>query len=105
MFAKIDQSNILSSYYKIREHCLLTMRHNLCEDSKRHLHRGMLIRLGMMEECVIVLDEELSKARAPLDSYLSIRLTLLLIVAREAGVHDLSGLYRRKHKAQGVSPG
>lgn len=31
-----------------------------------------------MEECIIILDDELSKAQAPLDSYLSIRLTLFL---------------------------
>jgi len=32
----------------------------------------------MMEECVFILDEELNKAKGPLDSYLSMRLTLFL---------------------------
>src|SRR5437868_13498847 len=46
--------------------------------TKRHLHRGLLIRLSMMEESIIILDEELSKSQGPLNTYLSIRLTLFL---------------------------
>jgi hypothetical protein len=78
MFEKMDQDSILRSYYNIRELYLLQMRQNLCDDSKRHLHRGLLIRLGMMEECIIILNEELNKAHSPLDGYLSMQLTLFL---------------------------
>ena len=78
MYAKMDRNYILKSYYDIREQYLFVMRQNLCDDSKKHLHRGLLMRLSMMEEWIIILDEELSKAQAPLDSYLSARLTLFL---------------------------
>ena len=78
MFAKMDRDNILTSYYDIREQHLLNTHQNLRDEAKRHLHRGLLIRLGMMEEVIVMLDAELSKARTPLDGYLSIRLTLFL---------------------------
>lgn len=78
MFAKMDRDNILTSYYDIREQYLLNTHQNLRDHAKRHLHRGLLVRLGMMEEVIVILDAELSKARTPLDGYISIRLTLFL---------------------------
>lgn len=78
MFVNMNRDNILRSYYNIRDQYLLRIHKNLGDDAKRHLHRGLLARIGMMEEAVVVLHEELSKAQKPLDHYLSTRLTLLL---------------------------
>lgn len=74
----IDRDKILSSHHEIRQKYLLTMHQKLSEDTKRHLHRGFLIRLGMMEESLLILNEELGKIQGPISSYLSIRLTLFL---------------------------
>jgi hypothetical protein len=54
------------------------MRQNLSDDTKRHLQRGFLLRLSMMEEVTIILDDELCKAQGPLSQHLAIRLTLFL---------------------------
>src|SRR6266850_1202625 len=78
MFGKIHKNLILESHSGIRAHFLLRLRQDLCEDAKRHLHRGLMVRLGMLEEAILILDEELSKAQNPLSSYLAIRLTLFL---------------------------
>ena len=78
MFGKIDRNHILELHSSIREHFLLRLRQDLCEDAKRHLHRGLMVRLGMREEAALILDKELSKAQNPLSHYLSIRLTLFL---------------------------
>ncbi len=66
------------SYRWVREQYLCDMRHLLPENVKRHLHRGFLVRVAMMDESVITINEELTKAQKPLGSYLSARLTLLL---------------------------
>lgn len=78
MFSKIDRDGILTAHSNIRERYLLRMRQNLSEDTKRHLQRGFLLRLSMMEEAVVILDDELSKAQGPLSHYMAIRLTLFL---------------------------
>lgn len=78
MVGKIHKDLILESHSGIRAHFLLRLRQDLCEDAKRHLHRGLMVRLGMLEEAILILDEELSKAQGPLGSYLAIRLTLFL---------------------------
>jgi len=78
MFGKIDLDTILTAHRDIRGQYLLRMRQNLGEDTKKHLHRGFLIRLSMMEEAIITIDEEINKAKLPISSYLAIRLTLLL---------------------------
>jgi hypothetical protein len=78
MFGKFNRESMLSSHSNIREQYLLRMRQNLSDDTKRHLHRGFLLRLSMMEEATIILDDELSKAQGPLSHHLAIRLTLFL---------------------------
>lgn len=78
MFGKIDKNHILESHSGIRAHFLLRLRQDLCDDAKRHLHRGLMVRLGMLEEAILILDEELSEAQTPLGSYLAVRLTLFL---------------------------
>lgn len=61
MFGKIDRDSMLTSHSNIRERYLLRMRQNLSDDTKRHLQRGFLLRLSMMEEAVGILDDELKR--------------------------------------------
>ena len=74
----IDITKALTSYRWVREQYIFDKRHLLPENVKRHLHRGFLVRVAMMDESVITINEELTKAQKPLGSYLSARLTLLL---------------------------
>jgi hypothetical protein len=77
-FGKIQRKPILKAHSSMREHFLLRLRQDLCEGAKKHLHRGLMMRLAMLEEALLILDEEVSKAQEPLDQYLSVRLTLFL---------------------------
>lgn len=78
MFGKIDRDSILTSHRDIREQYFYRLRQNLSADTKRHVWRGFLFRLSMMEEAIIILDDELSKAQGPLSPHLAIRLSLFL---------------------------
>lgn len=78
MFGKINRESMLTSHSNIREQYLLRMRQKLSGETKRHLHRGFLLRLSMMEEATIILDDELSEAQGPLSHHAAIRLTLFL---------------------------
>jgi hypothetical protein len=78
MFGKIDRAKILTSHSEIRRQYLVRLQQDLSDHTKRHLHRGFLVRLNMMEEALITLDDEIRKAQVPLSSYLATRLTLLL---------------------------
>lgn len=78
MSDKLRLDDFLNSHLDIRENFLLKLRNNICDGAKKHLHRGMMQRLAMMEEAICTLDQEIGKSEEPLDRYLATRLTLLL---------------------------
>jgi hypothetical protein len=78
MFEKIRRDDFLNSHIEIHEIFLLKLQNNLCDGAKKHLHRGMIMRLKMMEEAILTLDQEIGKSEEPLNHYLATRLTLLL---------------------------
>ena len=78
MFEKIRRDDFLNSHIEIHEIFLLKLQNNLCDGAKKHLHRGMIMRLKMMEEAILTLDQEIGKSEEPLDPYLATKLTLLL---------------------------
>ncbi len=78
MFGKIRCDDFMQSHDRLRELVILRLRHNLCEDAKKHIQRGLIIRLGMMEEAILSFDSEMGKSNEPLNHYLVIKLTLFL---------------------------
>jgi hypothetical protein len=78
MFDSIDRDKILLDLASLRLKYLTDTRHRLTEGAIKHLHRGLLVRINMIEESVVVLDDELRRADGPLDSYLASKLTLLI---------------------------
>jgi len=74
----IDRDEILNSLHGLREQFIFGERSDFSEDTKRHLQRGFLVRLAMLEHVVTKLVDELSKADGPLSSYLAVELSLLL---------------------------
>jgi len=74
----INRDEIITSLYEIRERYILGKKDNMSEHVKKHLHRGFLVRLAMIEHSIVKLDTELGKAKGPLSSYLCIELSLLL---------------------------
>lgn len=78
MFKRIDLDTILRSHTEIRLKYILTMAQTLGEHTRRHLQRGFLNRLSMMEDSVLFLDDELNKIKGPISAYACIRLMLFL---------------------------
>jgi hypothetical protein len=78
MFDKIRFDDFLNSHIDIHEIFLLKLQKNLCDGAKKHLHRGLIMRLNMMGEAILTLDQEIGKSEEPLDHYLATKLTLLL---------------------------
>lgn len=78
MFATLDRDKMIDNFGNLRENYLLDLRHHLVERARKHLHRGFLIRVNMLEESVLTLDGKLRNANGPLSSYLATQLTLLL---------------------------
>lgn len=78
MFASLNKDKILNDFASTRMNYLFRVRHSACEGAQKHLHRGLLVRVNMMEESIVGLHEELRKANGPLSSYLASRLTLLV---------------------------
>lgn len=78
MFKKIPRDDFLQAHDKLREFFNLKLRHDLCEGAKKHIHRGLMVRLEMMEEAILSLDSEVGKFHEPLDHNLVIKLTLFL---------------------------
>ncbi|MEK6304643.1 MAG: hypothetical protein AABO41_28500 [Acidobacteriota bacterium] len=78
MYGKINRRQILTSHRRIREDYFFRMRQSLSEDTKRHLQRGLLSRLGMVEAAIIILDDEISETQSPMDHYLAEKLALFL---------------------------
>lgn len=78
MFDSIDRDKILHDLNGLRLKYLTDTRHRLSEGAIKHLHRGLLVRINMLEESVVVLDDELRRAGGPLDSYLASKLSLLI---------------------------
>lgn len=78
MFDTIRRDHFLKTHSNFRKWFLLKLRPNLSEDAKRHLERGLIVRLGMMEEAILTLDAEIGKSEKPIEHYLANRLTLFL---------------------------
>ena len=78
MFGSIDRDKILLDLDKLRLNYFVDTRPRLAEGAIKHLHRGLLVRINMLEDSVVVLDDELQRANGPLNSYLATRLTLLI---------------------------
>lgn len=78
MFDSIDRDMILLDLNSLRLKYLTGIRHHLSEGAIKHLHRGLLVRINMLEESVVVLDDNLRRSDGPLDSYLASKLTLLI---------------------------
>lgn len=78
MFDSIHRDKILLDLDNLRIKYLTDIRHRLSEGAIKHLHRGLLVRINMLEESVVVLGDELQRADGPLDSYLASKLTLLI---------------------------
>ena len=78
MFERIDRDNILFDLDRLRLKYFTETRHRLSEGAIKHLHRGLLVRINMLEDSVLVLDEELQRASGPLNSYTATKLTLLI---------------------------
>ena len=78
MFDSIDRDKILLDLNSLSLKYLTDTRHRLSEGAIKHLHRGLLVRINMLEESVVVLDDELGRADGPLNSYLASKLTLLI---------------------------
>lgn len=79
-FASLNMDEMLQDFFGISEEYWLARRHGLNEGAKKHLHRGLLVRVNMLIESVTFLNEELQSADGPLSSYLATRLTLFLNV-------------------------
>jgi len=78
MFATLDRDRMLRDFSNVGEKYMLSLRHGLGEGAKKHLHCGLLVRVNMLEESAVILDEELQSTDGPLSSYLATKLTLLL---------------------------
>ena len=78
MSATIDKDQILLDYHSVRMNYLLDLYRKAWTGAQKHLHRGLLVRINMMQESVVELYEELDSADGPLSSYLASRLTLLI---------------------------
>ncbi|MEM7062855.1 MAG: hypothetical protein AAF572_06800 [Cyanobacteria bacterium P01_B01_bin.77] len=78
MVGKIRRNDFLKAQNNLLEFFSLKLRHDLCEGSKKHIHRGLIIRLLMMEKAILDLDSEVGNSNEPLSHNLSIELTLLL---------------------------
>ena len=68
MFDSIDRDKILLDLNSLSLKYLTDTRHRLSEGAIKHLHRGLLVRINMLEESVVVLDDELGRADGPLNS-------------------------------------
>jgi len=50
MFATLDRDRMLKDFSNVSERYMLNLRHGLVEGAKKHLHRGLLVRVNMLEE-------------------------------------------------------
>jgi hypothetical protein len=78
MFATLDRARMLKDFSNVSETYMLNLRYDLNEGARKHLHHGLLVRVNMLEESAVILDEELQSADGSLSSYLATKLTLLL---------------------------
>lgn len=74
---KINWEAFSDSHVGIREKILELMK-VLDENSKRHLQRGLYMRLGMMESAITSFYNKIGKSTEPLSHYLVYELSLLL---------------------------
>jgi len=78
MSTSLDKDQILLDYHSVRLKYLLDLCRKACAGAQKHLQRGLLVRINMMQESVVELCEELDSADGPLSSHLASRLTLLI---------------------------
>lgn len=78
MFDNINRDKILLDLETLSFKYLTDIRHRLSEGAKKHLHRGLLVRINMLEESVVAMDDELQRIDGPISSYLASKLTLLI---------------------------
>jgi hypothetical protein len=78
MFASLNKDQILLDFKNVKMTYLIRVGQNACDGARKHLHRGLLVRVDMMEESVVELHKEFQAANGPLSSYLAMRLTLLI---------------------------
>lgn len=79
MFGKIRRDDFLRAHTKLQEFFIFELRrYDLCKGAMRHIHRGLMVRLGMMEEAILSLDSEVGKSDEPLNPHLAIKLALFL---------------------------
>lgn len=78
MFASLNKDQIILDFENLKMTCLIRVSQNACDGARKHLHRGLLVRVNMMEESIVELHKELQAANGPLSSYLASRLTLLI---------------------------
>ena len=78
MFDRIDRDKILLDLERLSLKYLIDTRHRISAGATKHLHRGLLVRINMLEESLVVLDDKLGCADGPLDSYTATKLTLVI---------------------------
>jgi hypothetical protein len=78
MFDSLNKGQILLDYDSARNVYFIHAMQSACDGARKHLHRGFLVRVGMMEESIVELHKELQAAKGPLSNYLASRLTLLI---------------------------
>lgn len=78
MFDGINRDKIQLELNGLSLKYLTDTRYRLSEGARKHLHRGLLVRINMLEESVVVLDDALRSAEGPLDIYLATKLSLLI---------------------------
>lgn len=78
MFGKIQKNDFLLFHNQLRDLYFLKLRYELNEEARKHIGRGLMMRIEIMEEALLTLDRELGSSDAPLNKYISIKLTLLL---------------------------
>jgi len=74
----LDRDKVLAATHGLQERYVLGNKTGLLEDAKKHLHRGFIVRVMMIQDAAVTLDVELTKAKGPLDSHTAVRLSTLL---------------------------
>ncbi len=78
MFDKIYRDEILLELDNLRLMYLADTWYRLSEGAKKNLHRGLLVRINMLEESLVVLDDELQCTDGPLHICLTSKLSILI---------------------------
>lgn len=71
----MNREAILRSTHDLRERYMLGDRASLVAGANKHLHRGFIVRLYMIENSAVELEQNLPKQRGPLPIKLALELT------------------------------